>query len=224
VAAALTAAMAARLLGKALKAITGLILLAIFLVTTLTIIVHNDIEQVKEDINEKTTLFVLADELEVLAAVGIKPVLEGKLDFTSFTYYEEEELKVIKEYVNNNTVPFEGVGRAFIIKPALLNKTYALDFGKPLKHDDLLELIMNDSPYELLSSKLKPELDYPSDSLRRAYGHDGVIKGYALAALTINYLNTTGKSLSQAIKRGDLRVVPDAQSFKLLRLMLPNWK
>ena len=209
--------LATKVVAGTFKVVTTTLLLIIIVIAALSILVQSDLNRLKSDITQAKSVFILKDENDTYAAVAIKPGNTTTFDFESFIYYEDSDLPLLEEAIESGERPDNETGRIFIVTPNLINKTYKIDLGIELNENDLLELLESDQPYKVLSDKLSPEYSYTASNLEKAYGSEGKIKGYALAALILNYFHQEDLALSKNVKTGNLIIIPEPFSMKIIK-------
>jgi len=205
------------------KVIIYLFIISILILAVTTVLIFNDINLLKNDITKGKNMFLMMEGDNAYAGVAIKPITGGTFDFSSFEYYTDDDLKVIAANATPESNGIPGINRAFIMTPNALNKTYSIDLGIQLDQNKLIELLKSNDTLHTLAEKLSTDRTITKEVLQKAYGNESKIKGYILAALVINYFKTNTAGLTEDVKSGDVRVVPDTISFKVLRyLPLPS--
>jgi energy-coupling factor transporter transmembrane protein EcfT len=210
---------AIRFLRATFKVVTKLILVVIILLIILTIFVYRDLGELKDDLATKKSVFVLRENNTYYAAVGIDSSKVKTFDLDSFDYYTKAELEQLKLDVKKDNFTDKGVGRIFIVTPELINKSYKLDMGLEIDENDIIEILKSEEPYEVLAKKLSPEFSYSAANLANAYGDEGKIKGYLLAASIINYFQITDFQLASDMKKSNIEVLPSSLTFTIIKYM-----
>ena len=221
---------ATRFLSKAFKIVTKIILIIVLLFAILTIITYNDLSNLKKGFYENNNMFILYGNNTVYAAVNLKPIKNLTFTLDSFDYYSADELNRIQEYVNQkNYSALQGndsdnkTENIFIVTPELIDKPYKLKLTTELNETEIIEMIKSDNPYSIPAKKLVNEYNATEENLiialRENYGNDEKVKGYLFAALLMNYYQSSGSNIINDIKSGDMQIIPEMLSVKIMRLI-----
>jgi hypothetical protein len=215
--AAIIVLFATKFLGNVFKVITKIFLLFIVILAILTIFVYKDIGMLKSDLINKKSIFILKEGDNYYAAVGVMPGHGETFDIDSFEYYTRAQLENLSQQIESGNMSSIGAGKVFVVTSHLLNKSYELDIGVIIDQNDMIQILKSNYPYEVLASKMEPEFSYSAKNLENAYGHEGVIKGYIFAALIINYFHEPDLDLVKHLKEGNLDIIPETITFKLIK-------
>ena len=208
---------ATKFLSDTFKIATKVMLIMIVLLSISTVLIYNDLQDLRRDVAERRSIFILRQEGDTYAAVGFEPSNETVFDFDSFSYFDSGELAEIDRQLDSGEELTAGAERTFIFTPRLLDREYSLDLGVSLTEKDILEILQGNDTYGMMADKLNPQMQVTRQNLERIYGHEGRIKGYLLAALVINYFRQRDEQMARHIKDSDFRMVPETPSFKLIR-------
>jgi hypothetical protein len=219
---------ATRFLSKSFKIITKILLIIVLLFAILTIITYNDLSNLKKGFYEKNNMFVLYGNNTVYAAVNLKPIKNLSFTLDSFDYFSAEEMTKIEDYVNQkNYSGLQGYNtdnktvNIFIVTPELIDNPYNLKLTAELDEKEIISMIMSDNPYSIPAKKLVKEYNSTEENLiialQENYGNDEKIKGYLFAALLMNYYQSTGSNIINDVKSGDMQIIPEMTSVKIMR-------
>jgi energy-coupling factor transporter transmembrane protein EcfT len=219
---------ATRVLGKGLKLTVQIMLGVIVVLALVTAFVYRDMESLKKGFQHENNTFMLYENEKLYSAIILKPLGNITLSLDNFGYFKEEDIDGMEEALNSNDYKalLSKSARLFIFKPIAMNKPYNLDLGPEIRlsEGDLLNIIMNDNPYDVLAKKLDDDYDMSERSLESTFeslfGNKEKFKGYLFAAMLSNYLlHEKPGELVNSFKKKEIIVYPDTISFKLIRYL-----
>jgi hypothetical protein len=208
---------ASRLLSSTIGIITKILLLLIVVLALITVLVYNDLDQLKKDIVSGENTFIVREGKSTYSAVGFRPISNSTFDMNSFKYYLQDEIADMDQRLDDDEQPDLNSSRVFILSPLILNKSYTFEFGVDLSQDDILQIIMSNDSYGTLSQIFSPEMNISKESLEKVYGDEGKLKGFLSAAIIINYFQHQDMKIAQQVKSGEFKVIPETISFKVIK-------
>jgi hypothetical protein len=206
-----------------MKIVTKVLLLIIIVLVILTVLVYNDMTDLRKGFAANNNTFLLYENNQLYSAITLKPMTSINLSMDSFSFFTKEELASAEAELNNKSYDalLTNNFRVFILKPIILNKPYKINLGIELNEGDLLEIIMSDKPFTVLATKANTTYHVNVAELAKGfeeiYGSEEKLKGYLFGALLANYFQfQTPGELVKNIKEKRIMIYPETISFKII--------